>query len=679
MLVLLLLDIPARDPQQLVNQLVTAAHAGDDDAVAQALDAGADVNGRLDTQDVREWSSQTVQKESVTELTALHTAAMSRNERVRDVMSLLLAAGANIDEVATIPTPDGPVHGVTPLSTAVMCRSAEAVEFLLESGSDFRIKTVDGLTALDIAEGMQDVGLSLEDLDQLEYSHLSVEDLRTVPDTIAHLLKRWTNDHPDGPQRGEEWWNMALRSLIVAAGKGEIEKVAVLLDKGVNPNAMASSTGGPGTAALHVAAQKGYIGVMDRLLAVGADVNQIAMDHGVTALMLASVSGQTEAIQFLLNEGADWRIQDIQGRTALGAAKAKGWSMAVEALEDWIDAHTDGPTQVNFPVEEENADRSMETMLREYGVMPDPAVIERQRQERRDRENSIERQRQERRGPESSTGDFYEISLRETDAVKGLRNCENTSSPDTPESAWIPSILRDSSVHTTIALLTSVLPCVAILLNGSGAWRSLEDLRKNWRGDHMTDQPSTTAAACRKAVETISAAAAAHEAEADAQDDMLNDLIMSDRESKQKFVDNREQALKARDAGFPIPVRRVGDIECKSRKQKLHKSVPVEGPLGRSALQDLVVSQWHPMKVVINGGVGVETVNRNDAMMQQMQQAYPDMGVADFVLNVWQELQQFNPSGGYTVEVPWNLESNRELTPAEVTMILMKGKRRGTR
>ena len=180
-------------------------------------------------------------------------------------------------------------------------------------------------------------------------------------------------------------------------------------------------------------------------------------------------------------------------------------------------------------------------------------------------------------------------------------------------------------------------------------------------------------------MDTVSAAVAAHEAEADAQDDMLNDLIMSDRESKQKLADNREQALKARNAGFPIPVRRVGDIECKSRKQKLHNSVPVEGPLGRSALQDLVVSQWHPTKVVISGGVGVETVNRNDAMMQQMEQAYPKLGVADFVLNVWQELQQFNPSGGYSFEVPWNLEQDRELTPAEVTMILMQGKRRSTR
>ena len=31
-------------------------------------------------------------------------------------------------------------------------------------------------------------------------------------------------------------------------------------------------------------------------------------------------------------------------------------------------------------------------------------------------------------------------------------------------------------------------------------------------------------------------------------------------------------------------------------------------------------------------------------------------------------------SGGYIVEIPWNLELERELTPSEVTAILVRGK-----
>ena len=48
--------------------------------------------------------------------------------------------------------------------------------------------------------------------------------------------------------------------------------------------------------------------------------------------------------------------------------------------------------------------------------------------------------------------------------------------------------------------------------------------------------------------------------------------------------------------------------------------------------------------------------------------------MAAFVLGVWQELQDFNPSGGYCVEIPWNAGLDRELTPAEVTGITMQGK-----
>jgi hypothetical protein len=91
-------------------------------------------------------------------------------------------------------------------------------------------------------------------------------------------------------------------------------------------------------------------------------------------------------------------------------------------------------------------------------------------------------------------------------------------------------------------------------------------------------------------------------------------------------------------------------------------------------LQELVVSTWHPMKVVTVGGEAKEIVNTDDPMIEQMEHWYPDLGVADFILARWRELQIFNPSGSYCVEIPWNLHSERELTPAEVTAIIMRGK-----
>jgi hypothetical protein len=164
------------------------------------------------------------------------------------------------------------------------------------------------------------------------------------------------------------------------------------------------------------------------------------------------------------------------------------------------------------------------------------------------------------------------------------------------------------------------------------------------------------------------------QADADDQIQMINVLMLKERDANTKLIQNRKQALKARNDGFRIPVRRVGDIDCETRAVRLSASVPVEGPLGRSALQDLIVSDWHPIKVIVTDDGPSEVANMDDAMLRRIEEAYPGMEVASYILKVWQELQLFNPSGGYTVEIPWNNHENRELTPAEVTEILMRGK-----
>ena len=40
---------------------------------------------------------------------------------------------------------------------------------------------------------------------------------------------------------------------------------------------------------------------------------------------------------------------------------------------------------------------------------------------------------------------------------------------------------------------------------------------------------------------------------------------------------------------------------------------------------------------------------------------------------VSQELQEYNASGGYSVEVPWHVAKNRELAPAEVVNVMITG------
>eukprot|EP01046_Picozoa_sp_COSAG06_P001196 COSAG06_NODE_36_length_30622_cov_18.404869_24_plen_222_part_00 len=75
-------------------------------------------------------------------------------------------------------------------------------------------------------------------------------------------------------------------------------------------------------------------------------------------------------------------------------------------------------------------------------------------------------------------------------------------------------------------------------------------------------------------------------------DHTLNVLVIKERAANDKLMQNRAAALKARGEGFPIPVRRVGDIECGSLDIQLHQSVPAEGALGRSGEKPFKAPIW---------------------------------------------------------------------------------------
>jgi uncharacterized protein len=60
---------------------------------------------------------------------------------------------------------------------------------------------------------------------------------------------------------------------------------------------------------------------MDRALRFGADVNFRGSYAGRTPLMVAAIHGRTEVARFLLSRGADPRLTDQKGFTALALAR----------------------------------------------------------------------------------------------------------------------------------------------------------------------------------------------------------------------------------------------------------------------------------------------------------------------------------------------------------------------
>lgn len=96
--------------------------------------------------------------------------------------------------------------------------------------------------------------------------------------------------------------------LMMAALKGHTELVRRLIARDADVNK-------PGWAPLHYAATGGHLDIMRQLLEAHAFIDAES-PNGTTPLMMAAHYGSTEALQLLLDEGADPTLKNQLGLTA---------------------------------------------------------------------------------------------------------------------------------------------------------------------------------------------------------------------------------------------------------------------------------------------------------------------------------------------------------------------------
>ena len=65
-------------------------------------------------------------------------------------------------------------------------------------------------------------------------------------------------------------------------------------------------------------------------------------------------------------------------------------------------------------------------------------------------------------------------------------------------------------------------------------------------------------------------------------------------------------------------------------------------------------------------------INKQDKRVKLIEAQYPGQGVAEFVVECWQEMQDYNNNGTYSFDVLWNVAENRELTPVEAVLSMCK-------
>lgn len=109
------------------------------------------------------------------------------------------------------------------------------------------------------------------------------------------------------------------RPLFFAAQSGHTDVVALLLERGADPNTVLDF-GSP----LQKAARNNRVDVVDLLLRSGADANLIAGDLDQTALHEAAERGAMDTAKLLVQRGADVNARDRWGVPPIHLAARKG-------------------------------------------------------------------------------------------------------------------------------------------------------------------------------------------------------------------------------------------------------------------------------------------------------------------------------------------------------------------
>jgi hypothetical protein len=116
----------------------------------------------------------------------------------------------------------------------------------------------------------------------------------------------------------------------MAAYEGNITRMRILYALGVKANEAGCSSRSCFAPMIH-AGWGGHCEAIQFLIDRGADVNK-PNPLGITALMFAAYCGHDEAIELLLSRGADVNVADKDGNTALGLAKQRGNQISIALL-----------------------------------------------------------------------------------------------------------------------------------------------------------------------------------------------------------------------------------------------------------------------------------------------------------------------------------------------------------
>ncbi|MGB6065389.1 MAG: ankyrin repeat domain-containing protein [Desulfomonilaceae bacterium] len=227
------------------------------------------------------------------------------------IVELLLDKGAEIEETDT--------DGNTSLMKAARTGHLDVVQLLLRKNANANRTNSNGDTALILAAGEGHVDIASSLLKKGAAANSENDSGETALDvaydrgqaTIEALLKS------GGAKQGAL---LRQERMLDAANAGDLETLKVVLAKKTDTNFRDSH----GDTALILAVRQGHRDAVEALLEHGADVEMRDGKENKTALMWANLREDKEIVKLLLQKGANPQAATKDGKTPFSVAASKG-------------------------------------------------------------------------------------------------------------------------------------------------------------------------------------------------------------------------------------------------------------------------------------------------------------------------------------------------------------------